>query len=345
LSQPPTPPIELQPEMPAGLNDIILTSIAKEPAARFQSADAFRNAVQAVLRELQEAKTMFQGSRDSSATGQRTPLPHVRTGPITRPRPTSPTQVPTASSVTPAARPPVATVASTPVAAASAPAPQPVATMPPAIAQPAVVAPPAARPGNRGLWVALGAVAVLIVLVAAGLYIPRSRKAAAADEAKPVISKPVEAVQPAPAPTQPAPIAEQPVSTPEKIKAAEPAPEKAAAKKQVVDQSAANNAAAAQAAAAQAAKQKQQELDAVEKDIDQLTARAASVNASLETLQRQQAASGLGLRGDIAGKLGSMRVNLAKAQDAIGHGDLERAKRYAALTTSDVEALETFLGR
>lgn len=357
LSQPPTPPIDLLPEMPAGLNDIILTSIAKEPTARFQSADAFRTAVQTVLRELQESKTMFQGSRDSSATGQRTPLPHVRTGPITRPRPTAPTQVPTASSVTPP-RPavPAATIPTASIAAAPAPAPQPVVPAPAVISQPSVItpAPAAARSGNRGLWVALGAVAVLIVLIAAGLYIPKFRKAAAADEARPVSEKPVETAKstPPPAVTQPTTTAEQPqpTTTPEtKTAEAAPAP-RTAVKKPTAVQAAANNAAAAQAASAQAAaaeaaKQKQQELDAVEKDIDQLTARAASVNASLETLQKQQAAMGLGLRGDIAGKLGSMRVNLAKAQEAIGHGDLDRAKRYAALTTSDVEALETFLGR
>ena len=40
-----------------------------------------------------------------------------------------------------------------------------------------------------------------------------------------------------------------------------------------------------------------------------------------------------------------MKVNLAKAQDAISHNDAERAKRYAALAAADVAALEKFLGR
>ena len=54
---------------------------------------------------------------------------------------------------------------------------------------------------------------------------------------------------------------------------------------------------------------------------------------------------GVGLRGDVASHLASMKVNLAKAQDAIGRNDLERAKRYAGLADADVEALEKFLGR
>ena len=45
LQQPPKPPIELRSDLSAALNEIILMSIAKDPALRFQSADAFRNAL------------------------------------------------------------------------------------------------------------------------------------------------------------------------------------------------------------------------------------------------------------------------------------------------------------
>jgi serine/threonine-protein kinase len=44
----PKPPIELQPGLPSMLNEIILMSIAKDPAQRFQSADAMRNALSTV---------------------------------------------------------------------------------------------------------------------------------------------------------------------------------------------------------------------------------------------------------------------------------------------------------
>jgi serine/threonine protein kinase len=319
INQAPTPPVELQPEMPAGLNQIILTSIAKSPAERFQSADAFRNAVKTVLRDLQESKTLVQGSQDATASGSRTPLPHVRTGPITRPRTQTPAPVPRSAV-------PTASAAVT-AATASRPATHTVAAPPPPV--------PAQPASNRGLLISLGAVVVLVVLVVAGLYIPRGRKASAAEEATGINKQP-QVVAPQPADSKPAEV----VPPPEPMKAAK----KEVAKKPTGDRMSAGDAQAAAEAAA-AAKAKAAELDRIEHEIDQLTGRAASVNSSVETLQRQQAAMGVGLRGDIASRLASMKVNLAKAQDAIGRNDVERAKRYAGLADADVEALEKFLGR
>src|SRR5271165_2860880 len=48
LNQTPKPPLELNPGLPAALNEIILMAIAKEPAKRFQTADAFANALSTV---------------------------------------------------------------------------------------------------------------------------------------------------------------------------------------------------------------------------------------------------------------------------------------------------------
>ena len=48
LNTAPQPPIELNSSLPPGLNDIILTSLAKDPAKRFQTADAFRNALRSL---------------------------------------------------------------------------------------------------------------------------------------------------------------------------------------------------------------------------------------------------------------------------------------------------------
>ena len=380
LNQAPRPPIELQPNIPAGLNDIILTAIAKDPAQRFQSADAFRRAVKTVLRELQESKTMIQGSVDDT-TGSRTPLPQVRTGPITRPRPAANTPAPLASriGVVPVAPTPVpgaptaqktpvppsmATTASTAVpvgqktvlaaSTASAAAPAPATVSP---------APVATTSTSRGIYVAIGAVAVLIVLIAAGLYIPKSRRAAAEKESAP-IEKPVApvpaqpATQPvtqppaatASAPTQPVETkpAEQPTSSaPANASPVNTAPAKTLATKATPKQNSAptQDSGAAAAAAAAAEKAKAAELDQIEHDIDQLATRAASVNASLQTLQRQQAASGIGLRGDMVAHQSSMNLNLSKAQEAIAHNDAERAKRFADKVTADLEALEKFLGR
>lgn len=48
LTSTPVAPIDLDPSLPKGLNDIVLMSIAKDPAQRFQTADAFRNAIASV---------------------------------------------------------------------------------------------------------------------------------------------------------------------------------------------------------------------------------------------------------------------------------------------------------
>ena len=48
VKETPKPPVELHPGLPAALNEIILMAIAKDPAQRFQTADAFRNALSSV---------------------------------------------------------------------------------------------------------------------------------------------------------------------------------------------------------------------------------------------------------------------------------------------------------
>jgi serine/threonine-protein kinase len=49
LEAKPVPPIQLDPSLPAIFNDIILMSIAKDPAQRFQTADAFRRALDSMV--------------------------------------------------------------------------------------------------------------------------------------------------------------------------------------------------------------------------------------------------------------------------------------------------------
>ena len=52
LEKTPVPPIEVDPRLPQALNEVILISVAKDPASRFQSAAAFRNALVSVAAEL-----------------------------------------------------------------------------------------------------------------------------------------------------------------------------------------------------------------------------------------------------------------------------------------------------
>ena len=54
LQVPPTAPIELKPDIPPGLNQLILMAMAKNPAQRFQTADAMRGALRSVAPVLGE---------------------------------------------------------------------------------------------------------------------------------------------------------------------------------------------------------------------------------------------------------------------------------------------------
>lgn len=319
IQQAPTPPVQLNPALPAALNEIILTSIAKSAEGRFQSADAFRNAISSVLQTLQDAKTVVVSPTAVTASGA-VPAAYMKPLPST----------------------PVPTRAVTAAATAVAPAKMPIADLPPRQAS------------NRGLYMALGALVVVAVLVAAGIYLPGRKKGSVAAEgggtpAPTKTAEPAPTPAPASAPTE----ATTPVPTPAPVQEAAPPPTPAVVetpRKKVLANSNVDNGAAAAAAAAATAQKEQaaelaRQLDEVEHQIDQLTARAGGVSSSLDNLKRQQAASGYGLRGDMAEHESSMKLNLSKAQNAIEHNDLERAKRYAGLAESDVEALEKFLGR
>jgi eukaryotic-like serine/threonine-protein kinase len=88
-----------------------------------------------------------------------------------------------------------------------------------------------------------------------------------------------------------------------------------------------------------------QEVDELEHRIDQLSARATAINNSLDRMQKQQAASGYGLRGDMVAAQASMKTNLQKAQSSMEHNDPVKAKKYADAATANAETLEQFLGR
>jgi eukaryotic-like serine/threonine-protein kinase len=324
----PKPPIELQPALPPALSEIILMAIAKEPAQRFQTAAAFRNAL---------------GTVDA---------PPVVVLPSD--------QMPTMDSI-----PPAAAVASRPLAAAMTPVSAPVAALKSAtpIALPAVA--PAARPGaHRGLYMTLGALIVLAVLVAAGIYIPRGSKTQADSSPSQPVIQPVDST-PAPPAAPPTSMAStdatQPTPAPpgttlaagrELMEGAGAAPsgkgrgasakhfanhDKEASPLQEAGGSGSQEAAAAAEISAQ--------LDRLEKEVDQLSNRAAAVNSGLDHLQQQQASAGYGLRGDMIAKQASMKNNLSKAEEAVQRGDVARAEKFTKAAESDVEALERFLGR
>ena len=293
LEETPRPPINLRPDLPPGLNDIILMNLEKDPEMRFQSADAFRNALKNV---------------DLSAFSATTaPRPAAAVAVTASPQPTT-------------------RVAAAPVAPVAAAMPMP---------------PPSHQPGNsnRGLYMTLGALIVLVVLVAAGFYVPRMMKTNAG--AGTTATAPAAPALPPTAPAAPAPAS---------AAAASPAPSAAqsqadASAKAAQEAGAAAAAKAAADAAAQAAAEKAAALKEVSQEADQIASRAAAVSQSLETLKRQMAAQGLGLRGDIAAAQDLMQTDLSRGQAAIDKQDPDEAKEYLDKASAQAEKIEKFLGR
>ena len=291
VNEAPRPPVEIQPGLSSALNEIILMAIAKDPARRFQTAAAFRNALNNVqgLSPTMEIAAPALGASVASAEATASGPAHV----------TSASQVATLAAARADTR--TAPVPSTPM-------PPPVAT------------------GHRGLYMTLGALVVLAGLVVAGIYLPKRGKAD--DQAK--------KTAPAPAPVEPVvapPVAETPVPD-----AAPPEAPVVLAKgggKIHPHQEGGDGGAAA------AAKQ----LEEVRDEVDHLSARVASVNSGVDRLRQQQETAGYGLRGDMAEHQESMKTNLSRAQDAAERGDTAKARKYADRTTTDLEALEKFLGR
>ncbi|HSA93120.1 MAG TPA: protein kinase [Terriglobales bacterium] len=104
----------------------------------------------------------------------------------------------------------------------------------------------------------------------------------------------------------------------------------------------------AQAASASAQPEAPQDAAALQEQRERLimmASRAAAVRSSLETLQRQQAASGLGLRGDMAAARESMEYLLDEAKASMRDKDADGTKRNLDLAEKQVEKLERFLGR
>lgn len=449
----PKPPVELQPGLPAVLNEIILMSIAKDPAQRFQSAEAMRNALatvqplagaaptrvptspQATLMEaptrggaeaapvdnlrspgfpltVPPASAMPDVTATAAAGGieRRAGLPPTVRSASAMPDVTAPMAVTEGTKRKPVLAPTVAVASplpgdvTAPMAAAggvnraepSAPPVSAPVQIPSAVLLPTPTPTPTPIPtpvppppsGHRGLYMTLGALVVLAGLVLAGLYLPSSsRTHAKAPDATAVSPSPAvgsqTVTQPAPSaapssappaagtaipnpaqPPQSAPpplaVADNPASAQPQIppvttprapeirqKVAPPTPSHAG------KLSARHNAMAGAAAPPQneagsappAEGDAPDTLDAVEHDVDQLSNRAAAVSSGLNRLQQQQGAAGYGLRGDMVERGASMNNNLARAEDAVRHRDLVRAKRFARMAENDIEVLERFLGR
>jgi serine/threonine-protein kinase len=320
LQQTPRPPIEVKPDLPEPLNQIILMAMAKEPARRFQSADAFRNALKGVAASL-------------GTKGATLPVPSPFLSGVNPMRPAAPT-----------------------------------VQMPP---------PQASGGGHRGLYMTLGALIVMVVLVAAGFSAPHWFKTRASGGAASHSTR-YEAAQPATeaAGTQqvtpessvvqsasdmgisnpPAvpPPAQQ--SSPDAASVTTSAAKPGKMKKlpsqppggQQAESQPSTQLSGGQQVESQASTQPPRpdpaQIAELDHEMDQITSREAAVKASLDSLQRAQSAQGLQLRGDIVAAQQRMQTYAAKAQSALQAQDIENTKKYLELMETELGKIEKFLG-
>ena len=287
----PRPPIEIVPTIPQALNDAIMIAVTKNPAQRFQSADAFRTA----LSQVGSAQTA-----PPAAAVPATPKPQFDPGFTVQPDSQS-----TRNLLLVAA---VVVIAALVVGAA-------------------VYKSLHHREADR-------AVGAPVQAATAPAGNPQASPSPVADNLPPqnqAVQPPAPATQPAE--TQPA-AAQAPAAVAHKANSQPAAP----------DYGPGPSAADIQAQQ-QAALEQKQKLDEMEKEVDHLDGRAASVESGLDTLEQQMHQSGLGLRGDMVAARANMRTDIAKAKQAMDASDFERARHYIDLAQHEVERLEAFLGR
>ena len=322
VKETPRPPIEIQPTLPKAVSDLIMMSVAKDPAQRFQTADAFRNALAQIRASLpqpigQEATATMLGA-----------LP---TGPI----------APAGATLTPT---PMENVRATPSAVMTAPAPAKggrglllgVAAV---LVLLALAGAWMYKSRQHAELAAVGGSGVPSSTATRGSSTSAMNAPAPGANTPPPQPVPSEAASMNPPNAPPVPAQDATPHNSGNKRGSRTIPNASSAL--TPGGSAPDSQAEDQAAAALAQKKL---LDDMEKESDQLDSRAAAIESSLDTLEHQMHSQGLGLRGDMVSARGNMRNDLAKAKQAMDSADTDRARRYLDMAHHEVEKLEAFLG-
>jgi serine/threonine protein kinase len=375
LQEVPKPPIVLRPGIPQALNQIIVMALAKDPGQRFQSADAFRGALKSV--------SSAQGAATEVDPRAYAPSGAASAGSATSLFQETPaSQSPTTVLDTPAYQRTERVTAATPAAAAgAAPAVAMPQAPPPAAATSGGHRGLYIALGAFIVVAVLFAAGLYLpsrikTLAGAGKTPATSQPAGQADSSAttpsstppstrdastsaPGASTPSDPSAPSTAAagsTTPASGAQSPqagqtstdnpngtsaassdAATPAAGSSAPPTPPRKPSSKPKKDTQAADAAAQAKAEEAAAAEE-------AEKRYDDIDSRSGAVSATLETLQKQQAAAGYGLRGDIVSAQQRMKTNLSKAQFSMQKQDTKSAKKYLDMAEAELQTIEKFLG-
>ncbi len=356
LNEQPAAPITMRSDLPPALNEIILMAMAKDPAQRFQSADAFRAALKSVPVAAfpQSGTTVTPTPRTSSSS--ETTLVEAALPNLSTPRAHIPS--PSAKSSNPAATPPA---------------------LAPTVAAPPTDPSPPSTPrstARRGLWVAIGALVGVSAIIAAGVYIPRKvlthadrdKSADSPAATSTVPSATPAASSPATTPDTPVPASDLPISVQtdkgsitvdSQGNVAIQSPNgsisansggKVSSKSAVNPRPTRDTGAPVSGGPAQEATPpipagpSPEEVAKVEDEADKLNVMGATVAQSVDTLRRQQQTSGYNIRGDIAASEERMQLYLSKANAALKAQDLAGAKKYFDLAEVEIAKLEKFLG-
>jgi eukaryotic-like serine/threonine-protein kinase len=360
LNETPPEPVTLRGDLPAGLNEIIMMAIAKDPASRFQTADAFRAALSSVQVSNLPASNTTAVTPTPKSTGATT----IVDTPLT-PRPMTPTPRTPAPRTPAPVRPATPPPATLPMSSPSAPV---AAATPP---------PPVARPSSsRAVWLALGVVLGLGVLVTAATYIPRhlgthadkkvaqssatgdsSTGDASATPTTPATpSKPIVSLKSDQGSLQVDANGNVSIDSPKGSMHVD-----AQTGAVTMDDKSSANASSAKrtpiptrntppptpdagAAPTPPPGPSPEEIAKVEDEADKLNVRAATASQSVDTLRQQQLAAGYNLRADIASAEQRMQVYMAKGNSALKAQDLTNAQKYFDLADGECTKIEKFLG-
>jgi eukaryotic-like serine/threonine-protein kinase len=374
LQVPPTAPIELKPDIPPGLNQLILMAMAKNPAQRFQTADAMRGALRSVAPVLGEPtpfapmippeSTLDVGAPQTSHPSTPSAPRAVTARPLTAQPITARPVTARPLTAQPLHQPPTTPI---PPLAPTIPLAGSASHYSQAEASALRIATVQASAGNRSpLYITLSVVIVLLVLTAAGFGAKRwmdarSSESAtttpadnstpdvqtipAADPAPTTPNKPIEAssgkrhasaaqVAQNPAPQRNTPQQQTPPPTPV-------APQQTVAQQPPPVAQPSSNAPPDHRAAEQSARKtvaSVAQLAALEhEEFDDLSKRDNKVNARIAALPQQPGA-------DVAISQQMARNELVLAQRALQQGDIQNAQKYMEQAEADITKIEKLIG-
>jgi len=376
LQEVPKPPIVLRPGIPQALNQIIVMALAKDPGQRFQSADAFRGALKSVAP---------QGGLAEPGADPRTyaPSPSAGAGSATALFQETPaSQSPTTIVDTPAYQPTGRVAAATPPSATPEARPSALPQAPP---PPAVSGGHRGLYIALGAFIVVAVLFAaglylpsrIKTLAGAGKTAVPTKPSQQADSSTTVPATSGDATtSPSPATTDPrVPTAGGTTDSPSGSASAQSAqpgqssPDSSNSSSTPSSDASSSNSSSASSggnppqppkkpsggksrkdaqaadAAAQAKAEEAAQAEENEHRYDDIDSRSSAVSQSLDNLQKQQAASGYGLRGDIVSTQQRMKTYISRAQFAMQKQDTKNAKKYLDMAEAELQTLEKFLGR